>query len=218
MICVSIGEMDFSRLMKVLSSTSFAEIRLDQNQYTSDEVQQIFSHRSISIATCRPTSRSEAERKKLLLTAIEAGADYIDIGIENGGDFREQVMTVARRHQCRVILSYHNHDMTPPLDFLKEIIASCVGQGADISKIACQALSPADSARLLSLYDLGGIEAEKLIALGMGEMGKITRIAGPLLGAPFTYAAFSDGMQTAEGQLDRINLTQIFNTLGARIK
>jgi 3-dehydroquinate dehydratase-1 len=35
----------------------------------------------------------------------------------------------------------------------------------------------------------------------MGDAGKITRIAAPLLGAPFTYASAEDTKKTAPGQI-----------------
>ena len=152
------------------------------------------------------------------MTAIEAGANYIDIGIDNDENFRQQLVEAAQEQECQVILSYHNYDLTPPLNHLKEIISDCFVSGADICKVACQALSQADAARLLSLYDQPQIEPETLIAFGMGEIGKITRIAGPLLAAPFTYAAFSDGMKTAQGQFDRLTLSQILVMLGVKIK
>lgn len=216
MICVSIGRMTFPRLIRVLSTIPFGEIRLDKNTFTIQEVEQIFAMPFTSIATCRPDTHTETERRQLLLAAIEAGASYIDISIENGGDFRQPLMAAAREHGCRVILSHHDYQSTPPLDSLKEIIANCFNQGADICKIACQVLNQADAARLLSLYDQPGIPPESLIALGMGDIGRITRIAGPLLAAPFTYAAFSDGMETAPGQLDRVTLSQIFAALGVK--
>jgi len=43
----------------------------------------------------------------------------------------------------------------------------------------------------------------------MGQKGKITRVAAPLLGAPFAYASFKPGSETAEGQLDRKSLKTI---------
>ncbi len=218
MICVSFGRMEFPRLMKVLSVIPFAEIRLDKNSFSVKEVQQIFSLPLTTIATCRPGSFSLEARKTLLMAAVEAGANYIDIGMDNADDFCENLLRASHDQECKVILSYHNFTKTPPVKYLKQVISDCFATGADICKIACQALSQSDSARLLSLYALPEINPGSLVALGMGEFGKITRIAGPALLAPFTYAAFSNGMETANGQLDRNSLSQVLTILGVNTK
>lgn len=51
---------------------------------------------------------------------------------------------------------------------------------------------------MLSLYE----SRKNVIALGMGPLGVITRIAAPFLGAPLTYASLAPGKETAEGQPD----------------
>jgi len=43
-------------------------------------------------------------------------------------------------------------------------------------------------------------EYPETVAISMGNLGKYTRIMGPLFGAPFTFA--SEGNSTAPGQLD----------------
>ena len=69
-------------------------------------------------------------------------------------------------------------------------------EGADLVKLACQANSQADSARLLSLYE----NYKNILVIGMGAQGAITRIAAPFLGAPFSFVAGKAG-KTAPGQL-----------------
>ena len=54
-----------------------------------------------------------------------------------------------------------------------------------------------DNSKILSLYKNPG----RLIAFGMGDLGKITRIVAPFLGAEFTYAAMDEGDPTAPGQI-----------------
>ncbi len=48
---------------------------------------------------------------------------------------------------------------------------------------------------------------------GMGKDGRITRIAAPLLGAPFTYASLDNTRETASGQLDSRTLKQIIDMI-----
>jgi 3-dehydroquinate dehydratase len=47
----------------------------------------------------------------------------------------------------------------------------------------------------------------------MGKEAQITRIAAPLLGAPFTYAALESGRETAPGQLDKDTLAALLKLL-----
>ena len=54
-----------------------------------------------------------------------------------------------------------------------------------------------NNADILSLYNIPG----RVVAFGMGNLGKITRIVAPFLGAEFTYAAMDEGAQTAPGQI-----------------
>ena len=210
MICVSIVNLDFRRCSTALQDIELAEIRLDELHFSSQQVKDIFSRPQKLIATYRPGKIAENERKEFLLTAIASGATYVDIELETADSFKEPLIQAARRRNCKVIISYHNFEKTPSKSELIVIKNRCFDCGADIAKIACLTLSEADSARILSLYDGPVGEQGKVIALGMGETGKITRIAAPLLGAPFTYAALSPGKKTAPGQLDSATLRKIF--------
>jgi 3-dehydroquinate dehydratase type I len=49
----------------------------------------------------------------------------------------------------------------------------------------------------MALYE----KNKNIIAFCMGQIGTITRIAAPLLGADFTYAALESKLATAPGQL-----------------
>jgi 3-dehydroquinate dehydratase-1 len=126
-----------------------------------------------------------------------------------------------------VILSYHNFKTTPPGDKLERIIDQCFLEGADIAKVACQVHFLSDCVRLLSLYGYQPLDGKTsgendnrdtgdsrgIIAIGIGEKGKITRVAAPLLGAPFTYASIVTGLETAPGQVDADTLAKIYRLL-----
>jgi 3-dehydroquinate dehydratase-1 len=212
MICLCIGKPSVALCQELLPGVELAEIRLDGAALSPNEIQQIFTLHANLIATYRPNFETEStgKRKMALLTAVEAGAAYVDIEIEAGAAYKKEIMQTARLQECQVILSYHNYENTPSKKQLGTIIEQCFSEGADIAKIACQVHSEADSARILSLYDYPGqLHQGKITAIGMGEKGKITRLAAPLLGAPFTYASLSTGKETAPGQLDKDTLEKI---------
>ncbi|MCK4765156.1 MAG: type I 3-dehydroquinate dehydratase [Candidatus Aminicenantes bacterium] len=210
MICISIADVDFEECSAALQDVEMAEIRLDRLNLSDQQVREIFSLPCRTIATHRPGKISAAEREASLIGAIECGAAYVDIEIEAGDSFKKAVIVTARQKGCKIIFSYHDFEKTPPADELAAIAANCFDGGCDIAKIACLTHSEADSARILSLYDSPAAAQGKILALGMGEKGRITRVAAPLLGAPFTFAALGAGRETAPGQIDQTTLAQIF--------
>jgi len=212
MICISIGEKTVAGCLEALKGAELAEIRLDmldKEELTSDNVKKIFSSGGKLIATCRAGDISDDERLELLGGAIDAGAVYVDVEVEAKDDYKKNLVDKARAKGCKVIVSYHDHRRTPPTEEMKQIIGWCFESGADIAKIACMVRSDGDNARLLGLL---GSE-RKLIVVGMGPKGSITRIVAPLLGSQFTFASAGEGKETAEGQLDKEKLAHALDAL-----
>jgi 3-dehydroquinate dehydratase-1 len=197
MICVAISDTDFDKCLSVLRKTDMAEIRLDLTQFSDDQIRHLFSLQKKLIATYRPLEGKEEERMEQLKTAIEAGADYVDIEFESADEYRNEIIAFAHKHNCDVIISYHNYDCTPGLDHLRKIVAESFQKDADVIKIATMVRTNNDNASILSLYNIPG----RVVAFGMGNLGKITRIVAPFLGAEFTYAAMDEGAETAPGQI-----------------
>lgn len=214
MICVSIQENNFPALLQALGSVSFAEIRLDHADFTEDQVNRIFSTDLTTIATCREGSKTDEQRIELLSHAIRAGADFVDLDVRNHPEFIGRIRRISIDCGCRLILSYHNYEACPSADELKEILRHCFDSGCDLAKIACLCRSKAESARLLSLYDAPE-HAGKIISIGMGSSGRITRLASVFLGAPFTYASLQRGRETAEGQVDFKGLQSILEAMNS---
>ena len=197
MICVSIAEHGLEASLKALDGLEMAEIRLDRTGLTVQEVKRLFSTHAKLIATCRPGSLLELERKRLLLEAIEAGAAFVDLELEAEESFREEILKKAHAKGCRVIISYHNFEETPAREALAAIVDRCFERGAGLAKIACAVRSGREAARLLGLLD----SERELVVAGMGPLGRVTRLAAPLLGSPFTYASLGEGQGTAPGQV-----------------
>jgi 3-dehydroquinate dehydratase-1 len=214
MICVSVAEPTVAACLRRLRGLDFAEIRLDRMRVGAAGVKKIFSKNERLIACCRPGGRSKKKRLGLLLTAVEAGAAYVDLELEAGARFKERIVRTARSRNCRVIVSYHNFEKTPPRPELEETISRALAAGADIVKIACLVRSRRDSARLLGLLD----SKTPLIVVGMGEKGRLTRLLAPLLGGVFTYASLGAGKETAEGQSDAISLRQVLAELKRHVR
>jgi len=214
MICVAISDKDPDKCLATLSRVELAEIRIDLTEFGPDEVRRVCSHLTPTVATCRADRMSSDKQLELLSLAISSGAKYVDIEIEAGKNQIRKIIRIARQHNCRVIISYHNYRETPPTGKLGKIIRKCYSLGADVAKVATLAKSKADSIRILSLYG----NAKPLIALGMGEAGMITRIIAPLLGAEFTFASADDGTETALGQIKYSEMKKILDEIGEKIQ
>lgn len=209
MICTSICEKDKGRLIEKLKGVDFAEVRLEALSPTVEDVREIFSQHNNLVATMRPGTQADEQRLMILAAAIDAGAAYVDIELKSSTILREGVLAQARKNGCKVIVSYHNHKETPERETLAHITDECFSAGADIAKIACLANSHADAARILGLLD----GTRPIIAIGMGRMGRITRVAAPLLGSPFTFASQGEGTETAEGQIEAGALLRILSEI-----
>lgn len=204
MICASIAEKNVEKCMNSLEKVEMAEIRIDLAEFSNEEIRRVFAIRKKTIATCRPGKIREEERVEMLKIAIESGATYVDIEYEASPEYKNDLIDFAHKHQCDVIISYHNYDKTPELEELEEIVRSCYAQGADLAKVATHVNVNRDNSRILSLYKAPG----RLVAIGMGDLGRISRIVAPFMGAEFTYASLSEGEATAPGQISYERLSQ----------
>jgi 3-dehydroquinate dehydratase I len=213
MICLAISEKNLEKCLSLLEEVELAEIRLDLTDFSVDEINTVFNHSTPTIATCRPDKMGAKDQMERLTAAIKAGATYIDIEIETERKQQKTIIEIARQYKCKVIISYHNFEKTPGLKELYSIVDQCYDLGADIAKLATLCNSLADSARLLSLYS----NSKALVAFGMGDYGKITRIVAPLLGAEFTFAAMDEGDETAPGQIGYSKMKKILDILNTEI-
>lgn len=204
MICASIAEKDLNKCIESIVKVEMAEIRIDLAEFNNEEIKKVFSLGKKMIATCRPGKIRDEERAEVLKIAIGAGATYIDIEYDAPKEYKNDLIDFAHSHQCDVIISYHNYEKTPELEELESIVHNCYAQGADLAKIATHVNVNRDNSKILSLYKAPG----RLVAIGMGDLGKISRIVAPFLGAEFTYASLNDSDATAPGQISYERLNQ----------
>ncbi|MFQ5721941.1 MAG: type I 3-dehydroquinate dehydratase [Candidatus Aminicenantales bacterium] len=205
MICVSLGGVSYESCLKILSKVDMAEIRMDRMKLVQNEIKNVFSFHPQLIATYRSGSAGEETRKKLLLAAIYSGAAYIDLEVNSKGSFIKEIIQEAKKKNCKLIISYHNFQMTPALADLIKMVNRCFAMGADIAKISCFVKFRRDNARLLSLLD----DSRPVVVTGMGPLGRITRIAAHFCGSPITYVCWMKGRETAPGQLEVSEMEKI---------
>lgn len=203
MICVSLANKDIDSIFQILErpDVQMAEVRLDSCPLTMEEVEDLFS--SIDkplIATYRLADASQvAEAEAKLLTAIQAGAAFLDLDIDAPAMMCKRLRREAREAGTLLIRSFHDAEGTDSTRSLSAVAEKCIHLGADIVKIATTATSESDVDKVLRLYDL--FPPENLVAFCMGDAGSRSRVECLAKGAPFSYAALSPEEATAPGQM-----------------
>ena len=201
MICVSIQNKDLETIFDLLEEryVEMAEIRLDRcPQLGQEEIEELFSNSDVPlIATCRISdAMPAAEAEAKLITAIKAGAAYVDLELEAPAMMSKRIRREARECGTVLIRSYHDFEGTDSWTALEALVEKCQHLGAEIAKIVTTARMPEDARKVLSLYDR--FAPETLVAFCMGEEGRQSRLDCLKKGAPFSYAAFDEA--AAPGQ------------------
>lgn len=217
MICTSIKDKSFEEIMEILDHCEMAEIRLDSCNLTRREIEECFSSDVPLIATCRlqdlisrtPALQSftgqslEVKAAQMaesrLVAAIEAGANYVDVELGAPKQMSKRLRSVAHENGALFIRSVHDFDGTPSAENLISLVEKCRYHGADIVKIVTTAHSKEDVEKVMNLYSIMH-RPGTLVAFCMGECGRMSRIDCLKMGAPFTYAAYKKGEETASGQ------------------
>ncbi|MBW9221221.1 type I 3-dehydroquinate dehydratase [Methanothermococcus sp. SCGC AD-155-M21] len=151
---------------------------------------------------------SSDKRIDLYKIAIKNGAKYIDVELNEEKNrklvnFREDIGS-----ETKIILSYHNFKETPSYNKLLEIVNKELQIG-DIGKFAAMVNSKEDILNILkAIQEFEG----KVIGIGMGEKGKLTRILGTYFGSILTFASM-EGKSSAPGQIDVITLKKIYELI-----
>ncbi len=210
MICISLGKIDFHQALKIAESAEMIEIRGDLLDWPVEDYARILQVSKKSVFTFRPAENlTDNERFEMYRFATEKKAHYIDVEIETSSKFLEDIKEIISNTRTELILSYHNFEYTPSFTDLKLIMDQCKSKGADVIKIATMVNNYVNAADLLSLYREDG----RKVIIGMGEKGKIVRVASVFMGAEFTFASPDKDQYTAPGQLSVKEMEYIYNIL-----
>lgn len=189
-----------------------AELRVDHypSLLSSDVITEIKKFNNFhTIATIRLKNEggkwngSEDQRLQLFRDIIPH-VDVVDIEL-HAESILPLVIQEAHNREKLALVSYHNFNETPKLQFLQSVVSDAWSRKADLIKIAVQVNNPDD---LQTLAELTLANKEKrLITIAMGSGGLISRVFFPALGSRITYAYI--GTPTAPGQLKFQELFQL---------
>lgn len=159
------------------------------------------------VVTCRPRweggqfDGSEEERRRILRTALDAGAEYVDV------EWRAGFSDIVGAAPARTVVSSHDFDGVP--SDLADRAAAMRQTGAGVIKIAVTARRLCDALPLRPIAAAG-----RAVVIAMGDAGVATRILASRFGSVWTYA----GRAVAPGQIpgDRLISEFRFRAIGPR--
>ena len=156
MICIPITsktvEEAVEEIRKAENVADIIELRVDYLRNPDLKVL-LNSTKKQVIVTCRKKSEGglydgdEKGRVALLLNAIAAGADYVDIELSTPEPLLEKL--IKKKAETRFILSYHNFQQVP--EDLQVTFDRMLQKGFEIIKIAVMANSIEDNLKIFEV-------------------------------------------------------------------
>ncbi len=144
----------------------------------------------------------EADRIAWLERALALGADYVDVELDAIDALSGDVP------RDRVIASWHDFDGTPPAPELEAIRERLAATGAGVTKLVTFAREFEDNRRVLDLPARGD---RPMIALCMGDLGRVSRLLAPRSGGWLTFGSIEEGRESAPGQIPLDELRDRFH-------
>jgi 3-dehydroquinate dehydratase/shikimate dehydrogenase len=220
-LCVAIqagspAEM-LERAESTLKDSRFFEFRLDSLSKPTSALpylkQFLSEHRDVTaIATCRRKSHggnfvgSLSAELEVLMSAAQVGCQILDLEVESAEECKNAQLAKLRTAGAALLISFHDYTRTRSLDQAADRIEAFK---PDYVKVVSTARSVSDNLAVLRLIEDRSL-CSHFVGIAMGEEGIISRLLGPRAGAAFTFASFSDGTETAPGQLSAHTFNDLY--------
>jgi 3-dehydroquinate dehydratase-1 len=170
--------------------------------------------------TCRSreeggmASLSGKMRLELITSALASGlVDLVDIELSGDHELLGEVLRAGTELNVKVMLSSHDFLTTPSQEDIVNTLTRAEELGADIAKTAVMPRSVKD---VLTLFK-ATLQARTehlhipMATMAMGDLGRITRLAGGLFGSDITFARGDKA--SASGQIGIKELRQALTLL-----
>ena len=201
-VIASRADLDYA--LRVRKRPDFFELRLDRLAGVVDALEKILPRlRAPLVITARHPREGGANnltlaKRRDLLTRFLPHAYYVDVELRSASALRS-LLTLAKQKKVRRIISFHNFEATPPLRVLHAKARAAKAHGADIFKVATRTDTPIQLAHLLDFIAMRDIDLP-VSAMGIGELGAISRVLLARAGSALMYASVA-GATDIEGQL-----------------
>jgi 3-dehydroquinate dehydratase-1 len=150
------------------------------------------------------------QRRNLLLEFMRRAA-WVDVEFQSAGPL-DAVLRAAAVHHLGIIISFHDFQTTPDRSQLDDIVSGALSLGADIVKVATRTDTQEQLQTLLDLFERNH-GAQKVVAMGIGKLGGISRVEFARRGCRLNYAHL--GSPATAGQLSLRGLRQALGDSGS---
>lgn len=139
--------------------------------------------------------------------------ELVDVELFSGEGICREIIGVARENGVAVVCSSHDFAATPTAEELTDRLERMHSLGADLPKLAVMPQTSADVLTLLAATDafLRRHPDSPVIAIAMGWLGSVSRVAGEIFGSALTFGTVAEA--TAPGQLTVEELYTILRIL-----
>lgn len=223
-ICVPISAQNLAEarasLKKIeLTKAELAELWLGELQHEpKEEVFQLIANAKLPLlVTCKGAdekgkfSGTDAEKIDVLLSAITTGARFVDVSADT--NLAEYERLQKNKQQAEIIISRHYWKGTPGLPHLTQEVEKIRKFHPDILKFVATPKNFRDVVTMIRLAEKLSSKNIRHIVVAMGPLGKITRIASPLLQNEIMFAPLTPEDCTAPGQIPQEDLLKMFQML-----
>jgi 3-dehydroquinate dehydratase/shikimate dehydrogenase len=202
---------------EAMRDSPFLEFRLDYLEKpvaALPKLKQFLSENGVvtAIATCRREPNGGkfkgtiAAELDVLEKATASGFHLIDLELETTEAVKPAELERLRSRGVALIISWHDFQTTKDLDGIFERIRP---YEPEFIKIVCTARSLADNVVMMHFLERSG-DMANMIGLCMGDQGVVSRVLAIRAGSVFTFAAATQGEETAPGQIDARTLTDLY--------
>ena len=204
---------------EVLKETNFIEFRLDylpKPALALSPLKHFLADHgaATAIATCRCKEYGgrfdgpKSAALEILLKAAASGFQLVDIELESIEKLPKNTMSQLHEAGAAVIISHHDFHATKDLDATYQRIKPFA---PDYIKIVPTARSLSDNLTLMRFLERVEDESNStVVGICMGDPGIISRVLGLRAGSAFTFAAASEGEETAPGQIAARTLLETY--------
>jgi 3-dehydroquinate dehydratase-1 len=194
---------DFLRASRMRNPPDLFELRLDcLVQHLASIEKGISRLAAPLILTARhrheggANNLSSRERRDLFLRFM-SHASLVDVELRSARALGA-VLDATQPRGLRIIASVHDFTGTPAARRLDENVEVARSLGADVLKIATRTDTPAELQRLVDFFERHR-RTMKIAAMGIGKLGRISRLELARRGCPLNYAHL--GRSKLPGQL-----------------
>jgi 3-dehydroquinate dehydratase-1 len=194
---------DLQRALRMRNPPDLFELRLDGLVHAIGAVKKAIERLPAPfIATARHSleggaNRLSSRQRRGLLLEFLPHATYVDVELRSA-PFLHEVLRKARANDVCTIVSIHDLNGTPSAARLDKLASAARSLDPDVAKFATRTDTISQMNRLLDFFDRQS-ERTKIAAMGIGKLGRRSRVLLASRGCALNYAHL--GSASAAGQL-----------------